>query len=602
MKKIISYVLACCMCFAAFPVGVSGQTGISASIEVSVAETEDRPDGILESVISSFGDDVIVDYTHGYGDGRQALVITPDGKSGFFYENPTKTIIKVRSADLFPVDEINEKIKPLSSYDQEIYQNPDDSSEYILYANYEDRADIYNLLKEYDGGVESISEQRTVDKSDYMWMCLGVYIKNKNFTSPEEIIKKYPELNLKAIEGYEDQDHTLFEFSENIGSEAVLKEKYSSLKKLFNDYSDCDLDLGIPAMIPSKYAEVNTTIYCYFLSGSKLEEINLKGDGNSYYNSGTLEGVVDKFGEDKVVCYYPIGFGNVRNALVIVPDGKSQYFCEQLTKITVITDNDSGFSFDEINYHIKQYTYSVNGYSQGLNKTEDNDQYFLYVNDQNKSDVYNILNQYNRSGGKWKIYETKAVEKMTDSGWSCSGVFINNKNIVSDEDIISKYPELGLTKAESYLTEGYENYTYYKFSQILYQQNISKEIYSDLRKMFNDYSDCVIARLPALALANIKFSEVNTFVDDYLTPVSSDQTGDQKDDTTVKSLQTGDINNNKVVDMEDLIMLSQYLFGDIELTDARIKAADCNGDGVVDIADLSTLKQYIMGDDIKLGK
>ena len=63
----------------------------------------------------------------------------------------------------------------------------------------------------------------------------------------------------------------------------------------------------------------------------------------------------------------------------------------------------------------------------------------------------------------------------------------------------------------------------------------------------------------------------------------------------------GDINRDKVVEMTDLTLLSQYLLGDIKLDPQQILLADVNGDGGTDIADLSHFKQYILKEPVKLG-
>lgn len=63
----------------------------------------------------------------------------------------------------------------------------------------------------------------------------------------------------------------------------------------------------------------------------------------------------------------------------------------------------------------------------------------------------------------------------------------------------------------------------------------------------------------------------------------------------------GDIDKNKVVDLSDLMVLSQYLLRDIELNDEQLKLGDVNGSGETDISDLAVLKQFVMKDPITLG-
>ena len=64
----------------------------------------------------------------------------------------------------------------------------------------------------------------------------------------------------------------------------------------------------------------------------------------------------------------------------------------------------------------------------------------------------------------------------------------------------------------------------------------------------------------------------------------------------------GDIDLNGIVDLSDLIKLSQYLLGDIDnLSAEAMEAADCDGSGEVGITDLPKLRQFIMNDPITLG-
>lgn len=68
------------------------------------------------------------------------------------------------------------------------------------------------------------------------------------------------------------------------------------------------------------------------------------------------------------------------------------------------------------------------------------------------------------------------------------------------------------------------------------------------------------------------------------------------DETQTNEIVCGDIDDNGVIDMSDLTLLSQYLLGDIKLTEKAVKAADVTFDGLVSLSDLSTFKQYVMMD------
>ncbi|MDO5560013.1 MAG: pectinesterase family protein [Oscillospiraceae bacterium] len=78
-------------------------------------------------------------------------------------------------------------------------------------------------------------------------------------------------------------------------------------------------------------------------------------------------------------------------------------------------------------------------------------------------------------------------------------------------------------------------------------------------------------------------------------------TSEQVTTTSMPEIMYGDIDKNKVVEMTDLTMLSQYLLGDIYLDETQLQAADVNGDTRVQLADLSHLKQYIMMEEVTLG-
>lgn len=62
----------------------------------------------------------------------------------------------------------------------------------------------------------------------------------------------------------------------------------------------------------------------------------------------------------------------------------------------------------------------------------------------------------------------------------------------------------------------------------------------------------------------------------------------------VTSREVGDLNNDGVVELTDLTILSLYLIGDRTLDKNDLAYADMTGNGEVNIADLAAFKQYIM--------
>jgi len=69
----------------------------------------------------------------------------------------------------------------------------------------------------------------------------------------------------------------------------------------------------------------------------------------------------------------------------------------------------------------------------------------------------------------------------------------------------------------------------------------------------------------------------------------------------VVTIKQGDVDENNVIELDDITLLSQYFLKDIELSNIQILAGDADGNGETDVCDLALLKQYIMKDDVKLG-
>ena len=64
---------------------------------------------------------------------------------------------------------------------------------------------------------------------------------------------------------------------------------------------------------------------------------------------------------------------------------------------------------------------------------------------------------------------------------------------------------------------------------------------------------------------------------------------------TIRGLIFGDLNEDEIVDITDIVLLRKYLLGDIQLSDWQIRAADVNSDGDVDASDLLLVMRYIAG-------
>ena len=59
-------------------------------------------------------------------------------------------------------------------------------------------------------------------------------------------------------------------------------------------------------------------------------------------------------------------------------------------------------------------------------------------------------------------------------------------------------------------------------------------------------------------------------------------------------LQSGDVNGDNEIDIRDVIMINQAIFGKVTLTDEQSKAADINGNGMPDAEDSLSVLKYIV--------
>jgi len=65
---------------------------------------------------------------------------------------------------------------------------------------------------------------------------------------------------------------------------------------------------------------------------------------------------------------------------------------------------------------------------------------------------------------------------------------------------------------------------------------------------------------------------------------------------TVLAVRRGDINQDGVINVQDLILLIRHLTGESPLTGAALQAADVNGDGQVNVQDVVRLIQHLTGE------
>ncbi len=56
----------------------------------------------------------------------------------------------------------------------------------------------------------------------------------------------------------------------------------------------------------------------------------------------------------------------------------------------------------------------------------------------------------------------------------------------------------------------------------------------------------------------------------------------------------GDVSENKMVDLQDAILIAKYLLGSVKFTDGQMKTADYNGSGSVDLYDVIGIAKYLL--------
>lgn len=186
----------------------------------SVTEPEDDFD-LYENVIGSFGANaILLDYTK---DSRAAMIINEDGSRHYLEDGGTKSIVKMKDGEFPPEEEINEK---LGCNSVKFSSNRDGS--YTLYAGeYKEKA--YELLAN-SNSVISIDEEQTVYEHDFFIMSIII----KSDDSPQDIVNKYPELNLSVSDSPHETTDSPWDISGDKYYCEINKtpESYAALKKL----------------------------------------------------------------------------------------------------------------------------------------------------------------------------------------------------------------------------------------------------------------------------------------------------------------------------------------------------------------------------------
>ena len=195
-----------------------------------VMEPEDESDiitepekyfDLYENVIGSFGANaILLDYTK---DSRAAMVINEDGRQYYLEDGGTKSIVKMKDGEFPPEEEINEKLGCNSVK----FSSNRDGSYNLNAGEYKEKA--YELLAN-SNSVISIDEEQTVYKRDFFIISMII----KSDDSPQDIVNKYPELNLSVS----DSPHETTDLPGDVAGDKYYceikktPESYAALKKL----------------------------------------------------------------------------------------------------------------------------------------------------------------------------------------------------------------------------------------------------------------------------------------------------------------------------------------------------------------------------------
>ncbi|MBP1565065.1 MAG: dockerin type I repeat-containing protein [Oscillospiraceae bacterium] len=306
------------------------------------------------------------------------------------------------------------------------------------------------------------------------------------------------------------------------------------------------------------------------LTTASVTSLNVSAVIGEEYDKGTIETVVNSFGEDAFAYYYGI---TETHALVIDDDGSAHVFYEQYYNTFLTVDNSKKLPIDEINEKIAPYYVrhnSDNGYTVKVPSKEDQEM------------VYGVLKSYDAITS---IDEKVEVRKVGDSHWTCIRMSFDTD--ADANKAIEMFPELQLSKVPPMNKKYIQNSVYFPESlSETSKKESGKTIYDAMKK---------------LSASGLKYrlgiGERLSVGEQYSSGLFNIYTAE-----AVKSSEFfADFDSNGKVELTDLTALSLYLIGDVNWNDEQVNNFDCNADGKTDIADLAHLKQYIMGEDVKLG-
>lgn len=212
---------------------------------------------------------------------------------------------------------------------------------------------------------------------------------------------------------------------------------------------------------------------CTFSSSALLQED---------YANGTLSQVIESFGEGTLVDYWDANWYNI-SALIFTSDYKGYFFTEYYRGTTITVKDGEALPVEEINEKIEPYSINVN----------DDGEYKLSVSlIADRDGIYDIIKEYE---SVLSIDEKYVVCKSRNDLWGCNGVNFNTD--LSNEEIISMFPELALTDGNS--PPGFEG-TYLEFSTGISYETLNEEVYNGLKKLMESGLDYKLVTIVAEGL------------------------------------------------------------------------------------------------------
>lgn len=286
-----------------------------------------------------------------------------------------------------------------------------------------------------------------------------------------------------------------------------------------------------------------------------------------------LDEIIASWDRETVVAHIKKAYDRV---ILAYNNGEGNYYKQIYLGTTIVPKDANTFSEEKLNEKIAPYKIEKKDGKYTINISNPEDKAKVHAELVKSNEIVSISEDYKvLKAGLYSINSIQLSTELTKE--ELSGVFKSlNLQLVADTD-------------EDFTTERIYRHIYRITNPI--STNLSKEQFDALCEIMKKECYLDIDYSKGTNEDNTKYISVSIF-DDVL---YGDITG--TDENGVEMVQ-----GDGVVDMKDLIKLSQVLMGDTEFKGDQKQRADVAKNGNVDLADLSTLKQYIMHDNVVLGK